>query len=209
MLTRRTVLAGLPLAALGACAGEKVYAPDAQVQQAAVSGSGTPAVTLYTMRDTGNGSGAHTALVIDASQRVLWDPAGSFSHDSIPERNDLLFGITPLIEEYWVSYHARATFYVVGRRKLVSPQTAERLLNDFKAAGPVGKANCTRVTSAVLRQVPEFESLPATWFPVTLDTAFSKLPGVETETYREGDEDDKRVALMRLESEIRTAALRR
>jgi hypothetical protein len=209
MLTRRTVLAGLPLAALSACAGEMVFAPESEVQEAMVPGSGTPSVTLYTMRDTGNDSGAHTALVIDGSQRVLWDPAGSFKHVSIPERNDVLFGITPVIEEYWVSYHARASFYVVGRRKLVSAQSADRLLNDFMAAGPVGQANCTRVTSAVMRQVPEFTSLPSTWFPVTLDTAFAKLPGVETEIYREGDEDDKSVALMRLDSEIRTAALRR
>lgn len=209
MLTRRSLLAGLPLATLAACSGDSVYAPEEMIKQAAYVGSGPKSVTLYTMRDTTNGSGAHTAVLIDASQRVLWDPAGSFFHEVIPERNDVLFGFSPEVEDYWVSYHARATYYVVGRKKAVAPQTAERLLADFMQAGPVAQANCTRVTSSVMRRVPEFASLPGTWFPVTFDQAFAQLPGVETEIYREGDEDDKQQALMRMDGAIRTAALRR
>ena len=106
------------------------------------------------MKNTGSDNGAHSAVMIDASQRVMWDPAGSWKQDRMPERNDVLFGVTPRLEEYYVSFHARVTYYVVGQRIEVSPEVAERAFQLALKAGPVAQANCTRATSRLLRQLP-------------------------------------------------------
>lgn len=40
-----------------------------------------PRISLYTMVNNESGAGAHSALVINASQRVIFDPTGTFKHD--------------------------------------------------------------------------------------------------------------------------------
>ncbi|WP_342078027.1 hypothetical protein [Yoonia sp. SS1-5] len=192
-MQRRQFLIGLPLA-LSACTAQEVWAPDDVVARAIYRGTGPKSLTLYTMRNVGSDNGAHTALMIDASQRVMWDPAGSWVQSRMPERNDVLFGVTPELERYYVSFHARVTYYVVGQRIEVSPEVAEMALNLSMKAGPVAQANCTRTTSRILRALPGFQSLPQTWFPGTLSDAFGELPGVTTREYRETDADDKRIA---------------
>lgn len=183
-----------------------MWAPDDVVSAKTYrSNGGTRALTLYTMKSTGSDSGAHTALLVDASQRVMFDPAGTFGHPTIPERNDVLFGFNPRVEEYYVSYHARETFYVIGQRIAVSPAVAEQALALVMQNGAVAKANCTRATSALLRRLPGFESLPQTWFPNTLADAFGRLPGVTTQTYRENDSDNKALAAQQIDMQIRAA----
>ncbi len=201
-MQRRQFLFGLPLA-LSACSAQEVWAPDDVVARAIYRGTGPKSLTLYTMKNTGSDNGAHTALMIDASQRVMWDPAGSWKQDRMPERNDVLFGVTPRLEEYYVSFHARVTYYVIGQKIEVSPEVAERALQLALRAGPVSQASCTRATSRFLRQLPGFESLPQTWFPNKLSDAFAALPGVTTREYRETDSDDKSIAAREIAAAIK------
>ena len=98
---------------LAGCAAESVWAPDEAVTRAAYRHDGPPRLTLFTMINNSTGGGAHTALMINGSQRVIFDPAGSFNKlGSLPERNDLLYGITPAVEDVYTRYHARETFRV-------------------------------------------------------------------------------------------------
>lgn len=187
---RRVFLGGAALAALSACSAAEVWAPEAQVAAATYRGPGPRALTLYTMKSTQSDNGAHSGLLIDASQRVLFDPAGSFAHPSIPERNDVLFGFSPRVEDYYVSYHARETFYVIGQRIVVPAETAEMALRLALANGPVPQGFCSRATSALLRQLPGFESIGVTFLPNNLADDFGRLPGVESQTFRETDADD-------------------
>jgi len=203
-MQRRQFLIGLPLA-MSACSAQEVWAPDDVVARAIHRGTGPKSLTLYTMKNTGSDNGAHTALMIDASQRVIWDPAGSWKQTQMPERNDVLFGVTPELEQYYVSFHARVSYYVVGQKVEVSPEVAERALNLAMQAGPVAQANCTRSTSRILRQLPGFEQLPQTWFPNNLSDKFAELPGVTTQVYRENDADDKSVAAREIAEALRTA----
>ncbi len=202
---RRAFLAGAAFAGLAACSGEPVWAPQEVVSAKAFRGTGPKSLTLYTMKNTGSGNGAHTALLVDASQRVMFDPAGTFGHPTIPERNDVLFGFSPQVEQYYASYHARSSFYIVSQKVIVSPQVAERALQLVQANGPVAKANCTRATSAILRQLPGFGGLSQTWFPNSLSDDFARLPGVETREYRENDSDDKTLAARQVDMQIRAA----
>lgn len=201
-MDRRGFLIGLPLA-LSGCSAQSVWAPDDVISRAIYRDEGPKHLTLYTMKNNGSDNGAHSALLINASQRVMFDPAGSWKQERMPERNDVLFGASPELEQYYVSFHARVTYYVVGQSVAVPDEVAEQALNLALVAGPVSQANCTRFTSRLLRQLPGFESIRQTWFPNKLEEDFAKLPGVETRTYRENDADDKSVAAEQINAALR------
>jgi len=190
-MLRRTFLIGLPLVGLSACAAEPKWAPEDRVQRAFVPQVGPASLTLYTMKNNGSGNGAHSGLMINASERVLWDPAGTFEADVLPERNDVIHGITPYAETLYASFHARSTYHVIGQKIVVPQSTAEQALRAAKAYGAVRKAHCTRATSTILHDLPGFGSLRRTFMPNNLFDDFGKLPGVETFEIRENDADDK------------------
>jgi hypothetical protein len=185
----------LPLA-LAACGGaEPIWAPDDVVARAAFHSSEPASITLLTVVSTSNGSGAHTGIIINASQRVIFDPAGTFKHPLMPERNDVHYGLTDQRLEVYIDYHARVTFDVITQKILVPPEIAELVMNKVQAHGAVAKAHCTDATSTLLRTVPGFESLPHTWYPVKLMEAFGQLPGVVQKTIHDDDADDNRYVL--------------
>jgi len=188
-MKRRVFVLGAPLA-LAACAAEPVWAPDELVNAKFYQDPGPQRLTLYTVKNVGSDNGAHTGLMISASQRVIWDPAGTFKHESFPERNDVIFGITPRVEQYYRSYHARETYYITIQELDVSAEVAEMALRKVMAYGAVPKANCTRSTSSILGELPGFEGIRTVFFPEKLEEQFAKLPGVRTVEYREDDPDD-------------------
>ena len=175
---------------LSACTGQKVWAPDEDVARAAYRQEGPARLTLYTMINNNTGRGAHTALMINGSQRVIFDPAGTFKHKSLPERNDVIFGITPRVADVYTRYHARKTFHVQVQQIDVSPEVAEMALREVMANGAVGKGRCANNTSQVLARLPGFESIKQTWFPRKLATQFGEIPGVTSQELYEYDSDD-------------------
>ncbi|MFT6538018.1 MAG: hypothetical protein ACJAQU_002937 [Loktanella salsilacus] len=204
MISRRALVFGLPLAAAGACSAPQTSSPPAMIASKRFAGLGPRVLTLYTMRSVSTGSGAHSSLLIDApSQRVIFDPAGSFRHSTIAERNDVLFGVTPEVEAYYVSYHARETYYVIGQTVQVSDAVAEQALDLALTNGPVAQSFCTNSTARLLRQLPGFSSLPQTFFPNTLANRFRKLPGITSREWRENDPDNKALALAEIEMQLR------
>lgn len=204
-MDRRRFILTAPLA-LAACGGtvlrEEVLAPQSVIDRVAYTDPGPKYLTLLTMKNTSSGNGAHTGLIINASQRVLWDPAGTFGHRLIPERNDVHFGITPQIEQFYISYHSRVTYYTVLQTLEVAPEVAEEALRRAIANGPTPKAMCTTHTSTMLRELPGFESLRRTMFPNNLADAFGKIPGVVTREYRENDSDDISVAAAQIDAAL-------
>lgn len=205
MMDRRSFILGAPLAltACGAIGGSQIWASQDVVDAAIYRGTGPKSLTLLTMLNIGSDNGAHTSLVIDASQRVLFDPAGSFLSPTIPERNDVLFGISPQIEQYYVSYHARATFYVQAHKIFVAPEVAEQALQLVLANGSVPQSLCTRATSNILRQLPGFEAIKATFFPTKLRDRFAALPGVTVTEFREDDADNNAAAAARINAALK------
>lgn len=200
-LDRRRFVIAFPLA-LSGCAAPMVWAPDDVVSQAVYKEAGPKHLTLYTMKNTGSDNGAHSALLINASQRVIFDPAGSWEQQQMPERNDVLFGASPALEQYYVSFHARVTYYVVGQTVSVEDEIAERALALALDAGPAPQGSCSRFTSRLLRQLPGFEGIRQTWFPNKLSDDFASLPGVSYREYRENDEDDKSVAARQIRAAL-------
>jgi hypothetical protein len=176
------------LLALGACgAAKQPFAPDEAVAAAQYVHPGPTALTLFTVVNNSSGGGAHTGLMINASERVLFDPAGSWTHPRLPERNDMQYGINDRMVAFYIDYHARVTYRVIEQTVLVSPQVAEMVKARAIAYGSVPKAHCADSVTQILQGVPGFETIPTTWFPNKLSEAFGKLPGA---TYREIRDDD-------------------
>ena len=114
-----------------------------------------------------------------------------------PERNDVLFGITPGVLAVYIDFHARKTHDVFEHRIAVSAAEARRAAALAKNYGPVPKAHCSLAINQVLRQVPGFESMSSTYFPRVTRQRFGELPGVRTRVIRD-DDDEHRDALFRV-----------
>ncbi len=180
---------------LAGCSKPRVYAPDDVVARASYRHPGPPSLTLYTMVNNRTGSGAHSALLINASERVIFDPAGSFYSEATPERHDVLFGITPGMEKAYRSAHARSTYHVVSQTIDVTPEQAQIAYQLALQAGPVMDALCTSSLSELLSQVPGFESIRRVMYPNKLMAQFEQIPGVTTTRYYEDDDPDLQKAL--------------
>lgn len=190
-LRRFALILILPLW-LAACGGpaEPVWAPDEAVRQYAYRHDGPPEVRLYTVVSTRNGSGGHSGLLINApSGRILFDPAGTFSLPFTPERNDVHFGMTDNAVKVYIDYHARETFDVVEQRLIVSPEQAELLARLVKDYGAVPKAQCSLAITRVLQQVPGFDTIPVSYFPVSTSKRFGQLAGVSSRIISDDDAD--------------------
>lgn len=176
------LLAGLlALVLLSACAAKSVWAPDEAVAAARYVHPGPKEIALLTSISDRSGGGAHTGLIINASERVLFDPAGNWDRPESPERNDVRFGFTPQMERNYFAFQSYGPFHAVLQSVTVSPEIAEQVFALAKANGAVPPAFCTSATSALLKRVPGFESLPSTMEPRRLMEAFAKVPGVRTE----------------------------
>ncbi|CUH76044.1 hypothetical protein TRM7557_00685 [Tritonibacter multivorans] len=192
----RLFLCGL-LLVLAGCASspQKPNADAATLAQAAYRDPGAPSMMLITMVNNRTGKGGHTSLMVNASQRVIFDPAGSFKADVVPEYNDVLYGITPAVFKAYRGSHARETFHVVTQEVALTPAQAERAFQLVTSNGRVPGAYCANATSGIMAQIPGFESIDRTFFPVRLQEQFGTLPGVITQRYYENDSEDLQVGI--------------
>jgi len=178
-LTRLLAL-GL-LLVLAACTKPVVWAPEEDVIAARYVSSEPTEIVIYNVVNNETGRGAHAAMLINASQRVLFDPAGTWSHPASPERHDVIYGMTPEQVYRYTYYHARRTHSVRIQRLQVPPETAEYILRLAEQSGPAADGFCARSIFDILRQVPGFEHLNSSFFPNRLSDQFALIPGVTEE----------------------------
>ncbi|MFK7878110.1 MAG: hypothetical protein AB8B71_20460 [Paracoccaceae bacterium] len=175
---------------LGACAapGSNTPLPVAQIQDAAFVDPGPKKLKLITVVNNRTGAGGHTALLVSGSQQVIFDPAGSFRPDWLTEHGDVLYGVSPTIFQYYQNAHARSTHHIVSQEIQVSPAVAEQALALVQAQGNVASAFCANSTSSILRQLPGFQDIATTFYPVNLQQQFAQRPGVVTRRHYEDDD---------------------
>ena len=206
----RLLLAILVMAGLSACASipdPSQSMSDTEITAKVYRHDGPPALTLFTMVNNSNGSGAHTSLMVNGSQRVIFDPAGSFRHPRIATKNDVVYGVTPVMEDTYTRFHARETFHVIVQHVEVSPEVAEDVLRRVLAQGPIPRAQCALSTSELLRDVPGLNgAIRSTWFPNQLAAQFGQLPGATTQRLYEYDDADRFKALESFDPERVKAA---
>ena len=170
------VLAALALLTLSACGGNKAVVENPAVAQAKYISTEGPSITLYTVVNTRTGAGAHSALLVNASESVLFDPAGSFKLAAMPEQGDALYGASPRWMAAYVDYHARETHYVRAQKLNVTAAQAEQILYAVKTNGAVAKAHCANSISRILGRVPGFGQIRTTYFPKVFEKAFAQNP---------------------------------
>ena len=176
-------------AALSACSADQKFASDADVAAATYVAGPPASITLITSINGRSNAGAHSALVINGSQRVLYDPAGSWelSGGLAPERRNLHFGMSPPVLKSYIEFQAEGVFHVVAQTVIVPQAVADQAIAAAVKQGAAPKAYCSRYVSDVLRSLPGFAALPDTFFPKALSRGFAKLPGV-TEDIIMGDD---------------------
>lgn len=172
--------------ALSGCA-ERIYAPDEAVAAARYESAEAPYISLMTMVDRVKEEGAHSAILVNGSQVALYDPAGTFRHPELPERNDVFYGITPRWKEVYEWYHARKTTYVIEQRLPVSRAFADQMIARMEAQGPSPKMFCGVNTSEVLRSFETFSHVPRTFHPDKIMEAFGQVPGVTSREVYQND----------------------
>ena len=87
------------------------------------------------MVNTRSGRSAHAGLLINGSQQVLYDPAGTFTHPDLPRRGDVHYGMTPRYVDYYERYHARFDYFVEAQKVPVSRAAADQLIANAQARG--------------------------------------------------------------------------
>ena len=166
-----------------ACAGVEVGAPAAEIARARHVSDDPPYVAVVSMVHVQQQRAAHTALFINASQRVIYDPAGTFQHPDMPERGDIHYGATDRMIDYYERYHARYSHYVHVQKIPVSAATADAVLRRAQAQGPSPKLFCTVDTIEILNDVPQIPRFNSSFFPESLRGQVARLEGVQ-DSYR-------------------------
>mmetsp|Transcript_29398 Transcript_29398/g.57414 ORF Transcript_29398/g.57414 Transcript_29398/m.57414 type:complete len:200 (+) Transcript_29398:3543-4142(+) len=186
----RTIAALALCAIVSGCATvpDVPYASDERVAAVAYRAPGPATLTVFTMVSNRSGSGAHSAIMINGSQRVIFDPAGSFVNERVAEQEDVLFGVTPAVLAGYKSAHARSTYHVVSQTVEVTPEQAEVALQLALRNGAVSRSFCTNAATGLLRQVPGFGAIDQTFFPSKLMEQMAAWPGVVEDRYYEDDD---------------------
>lgn len=186
-ILRRLLVALMFPLALAGCGAESIWASDDAVRRAQFVSDQPPSITLYTVIGIPDGEGGHSALMINGSQRVMFDPAGTFYHPAVPERNDVHYGITENIRRFYIDYHARPTYWVEESTIYVSREVADAAIRAAETNGATPKSYCANHVGRVLRQVPGFGDAPSTFFPLKLRAWFNAKPGAQVRRFDDGD----------------------
>lgn len=197
---RRTFLALSVPAILAACGADRKWASDEAVRNARYVSDEPPSITLLTVIGIPRGEGGHSALLINGSQRVIFDPAGSWEHPAIPERHDVLYGITPNFKNFYIDYHARETYWVAEDTILVSRELADAAIRSAEQQGATNKGFCAVATGQTLRRLPGFEGAPTGFNPNKLREWFLTLPNVTSKRHMDGDPANNHDVLLRQKS---------
>ena len=203
-MKRRAFLALALPAALAACGADNQWASDEALRKARYVSDEPPSITLLTVIGIPKGEGGHSALMINGSQRVIYDPAGSWNHPAIPERHDVLYGITPNFKNFYIDYHARQTYWVAEDTVQVPLAVADAAIRVAQAQGPANKSFCAVTTGQVLRKIPGFEGAPAGFSPLKLRRWFLTLPGVTSKKHMDGDPANNHDVLLRQKNGVVT-----
>ena len=176
----------LLLAALAGCEVYRGAEPEV-VSRAAYTSEEPASVTLISMVNNKNDRSAHSALVINGSQRVIYDPAGTFQHPDMPRRDDIHYGVTPRMLDYYERYHARFSHHAHSQTVYVSRETADQVLANAQAIGRTPKMLCAGSVTGAIRPIEPFTEVRGSIFPETIRRDFTRIAGVENSYVYESD----------------------
>lgn len=188
----RGILAVVLALSVAGCEIYQPASPDA-IAAARFESDGPASITLLSMVNARNGRSAHSALLIDGSQVVLYDPAGTFTHPDLPRANDVHYGMSPRYVDYYERYHARFSHFVHRQTIAVSRAEADEAIARAEAEGKTAKMHCALAIAAVLQPMPRFDAVRASYFPEVVREDFARFDGVEEGFIYEHDTGKNRV----------------
>lgn len=189
---RRALIALLAALALAGCEIYTPATPEAILAAGYVNPE-PPSVTLMSMVNESSGRSEHAGLLINGSQQVLYDPAGTFTHPDLPRAGDIHYGMTPRYVDYYERYHARFGYFVEVDKVPLTRAQADQLIANAQSEGQQMKMMCSLAAADVLRPVGPFEGVTKSVFPEALRKDFEQLPGVATTYVYENDVGQNKV----------------
>lgn len=117
----------------------------------------------------------HTGVLIHApEEHVLYDPAGYWRDQRSPRINDLSHGMTPELEEAYLSRSSLGPTQGLWSVHLfeaeVAPEVAARAVDIARDRAPVVFGACAYGLSSLLAELPGFEEIRPTLVPEALLT---------------------------------------
>ncbi|WP_424930389.1 hypothetical protein [Amaricoccus tamworthensis] len=176
---------------LSGCEFYREASPE-DISRAVYSSAEPASITLISMVKNRDDRSAHSALLINGSQQVLYDPAGTFQHPDLPRSGDIHYGVTPRFLDYYEKYHARFSHYVQSQTVEVDQATANRILANAQAKGKSPKMFCAVAVADVINSEDPFRGVNVTMFPEGLRRDFAEIPGVQDSFVYEYDEGQNR-----------------
>ncbi|MEM9715018.1 MAG: hypothetical protein AAF826_00730 [Pseudomonadota bacterium] len=177
----------ISLALSGCIYGTKnIQDSDAVVRAASYQHDGPPTITLYTSVNNTTGAGAHSGLMINGPERILYDPAGRFRHPDSPEQADVHFGFTDRVMVEYFGHHTLDSHHLRIQTLVVDQETANLAYALARQEGRAVDATCAIRISNILGQIPGL-NISGTISPRNLSNQFSALPGVTLREIYKGD----------------------
>ncbi len=178
MLRRLMLLAAL--AVTSACTADNKWASDAEIAAVRYAAPPPATITLITSINNRSGEGVHSGLLISGTERVLFDPAGSWELNKpwAPERADLIYGMNDSVLASYLNYQSGEKFRAVMQTVVVPIEVADAAIAAAIEEGAVGKAFCANSIAGILNDLPGMQDVGSTMFPKALARDFAKVPGV-------------------------------
>ena len=152
---------------------------------------GGATVTLVSVVSKRSASAGHSALIVNGTQRIIFDPAGSLFHKSLKFQGDVIYDANPSVVDGYIDYHTRNTHDTVVQTVDVADAVAEDLLKRLLSRGYVWKSFCAQSSSTLLRATPGFENIWPTFSPQKLMNNFGKLEDVRLARFSQPGDVDK------------------
>ncbi len=188
MKRREFLISAATFAALSACTKpEYTRATQSEVRAAYYHSDAPPSISLLNMVNENTDSSEHAGLLINGSQRVLYDPAGDYWVKGRPRKDDIHYGMTDQWVRQYESFHARLGYYVLKQTIYVDQAVADLAIRKAQEKGETYHTQCASSITWVLRQLPGFSSIPQTMFPDHLRNSFARLPNLKVEYFYEDD----------------------
>ena len=191
-MDRRFFCLAAPAFLAGCSTKKRVFADQSDVVRAFAPNAGPPRLEIFSSFNVGSAYGAHSAMFIHTDQSVVFDPAGTFAHSTLPEQHDVIYGMRPAARQAFIDYHTRATYWTTMQTFEVPAQTAAFVMQEVRKEGPVADALCTRSITSVLARAPGMPyPIKTVWFPDRLHDQLLDKPGVTRLEFRQSDDADK------------------
>jgi hypothetical protein len=146
-----------------------------------------PSATLLLSEHKGGSGAVHAALVITGSERVIYDPSGSFTHPDTRRLGDVVYGASDPVVEMFALHNADKDHDAMMRRIPLSAEEAEQMLARARSRGGAMPGYCAKSVADVMRAAPRFAAMRDTFWPSNVLEDFVQFGPVETRVVSDTD----------------------